>query len=62
MAGTGDDCLRDLEYHFFGGLWLERPEDHLNDRELATLRELEPLIHDLESHQKGNFPTRHTFQ
>lgn len=53
MTGTGNDCFG---YHFFGGLWLERPEDHLNDRELADLRELEPLIHDLESYQKGDPP------
>ena len=40
-------------YHFFGGLWLPSPQDHLSHDELARLIELEPLIRDLEDRDQG---------
>lgn len=36
-------------YHLFGHLWLESPEKYLMAEDLKTLRQLEPLILELEN-------------
>lgn len=36
-------------YHLFGHLWLEPPEKYLTAEDLKALRQLEPLILELEN-------------
>lgn len=48
-------CLP-IHFHFFGGLWLEDPSDHLSSEELVYLQDLLPLIRNLESSNHRPLP------